>query len=124
MKNLTTEEFDKAPTLVQFLHVAAISGIAIGSSIVNKAIADHPEYFKEELERKRKWDLVPNEVHSAYNKELSKMSQVVFHGFYRRGILRYDQSDTEYNEEYDKRWKKMKEISDELFKKYYGPYGL
>jgi len=124
MKNLTTEEFDKAPPLVQFLHMVAISGISIGSSIVNKAMTEYPEYFEEELERKRKWDSVPNEVHSAYNKELHNMSQVVFYGFSRRGIFSYDPSDTEYNEEYDKRWKKMKEISDELFKKYYGPYGL
>lgn len=118
MKNLTTEEFDKAPPLVQFLHMVAISGISIGSSIVNKAMTDHPEYFEDELERKRKWDLVPNEVHSAYNKELSVtllriniLSDNYACRFWSKGI--------EISKE-----EKMKEIGKEIYKKHYEKYGL
>ena len=35
MKNLTTEEFDKAPKVIQFLHISDISKIEVRNSIVN-----------------------------------------------------------------------------------------
>jgi len=39
MKNLTTEEFDKAPKVIQFLHISDISKIEVRNSIVNYPFA-------------------------------------------------------------------------------------
>lgn len=45
MKNLTTEEFDKAPKVIQFLHISDISKIEVRNSIVKNAMVEYPEYW-------------------------------------------------------------------------------
>ena len=72
MKNLTTEEFDKAPPLVQFLHVAAISKIEVRNSIIKNAMVEYPEYFEDNIEREKKWASVPKDVRDAFIKRSVK----------------------------------------------------
>lgn len=46
MKELTEEEFIKAPKLIQYLYVFAINNIPITSGVVKEAKDKHPEYFE------------------------------------------------------------------------------
>lgn len=120
MKNLTTEEFDKAPKVIQFLHISAISKIEVRNSIIKNAMVEYPEYFEDNIEREKKWASVPKEVRDAFIIELWSARNQIFDGFFMPGIHDYGFNHIEFA----KRSKKLEEIEKELYKKYYGPYGL
>lgn len=67
MKDLSYAEFEKAPSKVQFLYVAAIMKQPVGSQMIEDAIKDHPEYFPDELEHRRKWAAIPKHAVSISN---------------------------------------------------------
>ena len=69
MKYLTPKEFSKAPAKIQWLYTMALVKQPIGSSTLENAIKEHPEYFPDELEHRRKYDLIPQQVHDDYWKE-------------------------------------------------------
>jgi hypothetical protein len=69
MKNLTVDEFMNAPHIVQYVCMSGITGNPIGANTLNEAIENHPEYFPDEIEHRRKWNAIPQEVHDAYLKD-------------------------------------------------------
>lgn len=69
MRTLTTAELDSAPTEIQFLYTCGVMKIPVGTSIVNKAMEQHPEYFPDEIENKKKWEMVPKSATDEYFKE-------------------------------------------------------
>jgi len=60
----------EVPNIVLFVKMAALTNMPIGYEMYEKAITEYPEHFPEEVEHRRKWDLIPQEVHDAYNKEM------------------------------------------------------
>lgn len=49
----------------------------IGSSTYDKAIKEHPEYFPDEIERIRKWELIPQKVHDKYWEEYWELDKEI-----------------------------------------------
>ena len=70
MKLLTKKEFATAPENIKYIHTCTEMGFPISSAIYEVAMENHPEYFTEEIERARKWELIPQSVHDAYWKEI------------------------------------------------------
>lgn len=59
------------PSIVLFVQMAAMMDMPIGYDMYEKAITEYPEHFPEEVEYRRKWALIPQEVHDAYQKEMN-----------------------------------------------------
>lgn len=60
-------DFLQAPASVQFVKMMAVSGQPIGLETYERALKEGPEYFPDEIEYRRKWALIPQEVKDAYN---------------------------------------------------------
>lgn len=73
MKNLSWDEIKDAPPIIGQVYMCGMMNIPIGSSIYEKAIQKHPEYFPEEVEHRKKWDSVPQQIKDAYSAELYKI---------------------------------------------------
>ena len=69
MIDLTQKEFNKAPVIIKVLQVLAATKQPIGMGTYEKAMREHPEYFVDEIEHKKKWNLIPESVHDAHDKE-------------------------------------------------------
>jgi len=128
MKNLTPEEFDKAPNIVQYVYIMSMSNIPIGSKIYEETIRDHPEYFYEEISETEKWNKIPQEVHDAYWKEYGELKKEVFKDVPpSKGLMAYIGGSKEYKE-WEKLWnvayKKWEPLKRKLHRKYYSKYGI
>jgi hypothetical protein len=124
MKGLTPEEFENAPTTVQYIFLAAVSNIPIGDTILNKAIEEHPEYFQEEIEARNKWAKIPQEVHDAYHAELLELQDKYLP--VSKGISHWMHNIEEYkewNKKYDEAREAMIPEERELYNKHYSKYG-
>jgi hypothetical protein len=125
---MTNKEFEEAPGLVQLIWMNSWGNIPMGVSTYLKAIADHPEYFPEEVEHQKKWDSIPQSVHDAYRaewterfKELNKDSPP------QMGILYWFDHPEELKELrkfHDKVRPLEQKMEKELHEKYYSAYGL
>ena len=63
MKDLTYKELLEAPAKVRFLYTMAVAKQPVGSQMIEDAIKESPEYFPDELEHRRKWELIPQQDH-------------------------------------------------------------
>ena len=128
MKKLTYQELQKAPTIIQYIYMASVSKIPIGASTVDEAIKKHPEYFPDEVEHRRKWDLIPEEVHQAYNKEMSEMMDKIYEDMpEQKGMFAWSKDPEGYKEWEDKFYEcreKEKPLSKHIHEKYYSKYGI
>lgn len=130
MKNLTFDELAKAPSKVKFLYTMAIIGQPVGSQMVEDAIKESPEYFPDELDRKRKWALIPQSVHDEYWSEREKMREEVYKDMPpSKGIIGWamDEDRTGF-EKWQEAYRKCREIekplAEAIHKKYYEKYGI
>jgi|GEM_PF-6625084 len=62
---------NNTPSSVLFVKMAAYFNMPIGLETFERALKDGPEYFPEEIEYRRKWDAIPQEVKDAYFAESS-----------------------------------------------------
>ncbi len=133
MKNLTTNEFFEAPALVQWIYTCAINNAPIGSSTHEEAIEKHPEYFLEEVEHRRKWASVPEELKEKYytkHRQIEKDYEARGPKMPNKGILHMI-NDSEGQRELEA-WRKyrdsiypaMKKKQDALYNKMFKKYGL
>ena len=128
MKYLTPKEFSKAPAKIQWLYTMALAKQPIGSSTLENAIKEHPEYFPDELEHRRKYDLIPQQVHDDYWKEW----RVLIDEMYKemppsKGILSCIDDPKGYKEwsiAYEKAKKKQEPLQKALHDKFYHQYGI
>lgn len=128
MKNLNYKEFLEAPHKVQFLYMMAMTKQPTGSEMIESAIKEHPEYFPDELEHRRKWALIPQSVHDKYWEERSALSSKMFIDMPEsKGILGWIDDPTGFAE-WNKKWKecyeKEKPLAEALHNKYYAEYGI
>lgn len=128
MKDLTYSELEQAPAIVQFLYIRAIYKEPVGSQMINEAIENHPEYFADEIEHRRKWASIPQSVHDEYWNEWNKMNKEVFKDMPpSKGILGWIDDPKGYKE-WNGAYRKFAPIRDrlerDLHEKYYSPYGL
>ena len=130
MKDLIYAELLKAPARVQYLYTMAMMNQPVGMEVLNEAMAESPEYFPDELERRRKWDLVPQSVHDEYWAEREKLKAEVYKDMPESlGIIAWASSENkdDYNN-WNAAWKKCyaieKPMAEEIHKRYYGKYGI
>ena len=129
MNKLSYKEFEDAPEIVKYLHIAAFYKIPVGSSLYEDAMEKHPEYFSEEIERKKKWEAIPQDVRDAYFKELCKTEDEVFDKlpYAGMGILFYAQHPKEadaHSKSWEKANKELNPIRRKIHDKYFAKYGI
>lgn len=128
MKVLTDKEFLNAPPKVQFIYSMSLMKTPMGSKIIDEAISEHPEYFPDEVEHRRKWSLVPKSVNDAYRKELFALNEEIFPNSEERGLsflssLSYEEF-IEWRKKDAQTKKESEPLFKELFDKYYKEYGI
>jgi hypothetical protein len=128
MKDLTEEELLKAPHIIKIIYMSAISKVPIGSGTYERAIEDHPEYFPETIEHRRKWKLIPQEVHDEYWKEYWQIYKEIMKDVPpSKGIFGWIQNLdewTEWNKLYQEAKEKGKHLHKNLHEKHYSKYGI
>lgn len=65
MKN--TDDITNMPSLVAYVKMSGITGMTIGMATYERAIKEHPEYFPEEVEYRRKYAAIP-EIEKEYSR--------------------------------------------------------
>lgn len=122
---------DKAfniPAKVFYLKMCAQAKIPIGISLYNEIITEYPEYFPEETEHRRKWELIPQFVHDAYWKERNEFREELWRDEPKSvGIFGMLHNTEEY-QKYDEAYQRLKPIekakNKELHAKHYAQYGI
>ena len=89
MKDLSYSELVNAPSIIQYIYIASVQNQPIGMSIYEEAMKSYPQFFKEELELRRRWDAVPEHIKEQYFDAMAKMyktfdEKTPFHG---KGIM-------------------------------------
>jgi len=128
MKDLTDKEFFEVPNKVQYIYMMGMMKQPIGSSTYEKAIKEHPEYFPDEVEHRKKWAAIPQEVHDKYWEEYWKIEEEVMKDVSpSKGIMGWIDDQEGYSE-WNKKWteanEKAKPLREALHKKFYSEYGI
>ena len=129
MNKLSYKEFEDAPEIVKYLHIAAFYKIPVGSSLYEDAMGKHPGYFSEEIERRKKWEAIPKDVRDSYFKELCEAEEEIFDRVPHagKGIVFYSQHSKEA-EEHSRGWEKankeLEPIRRKIHDKYFTKYGI
>lgn len=128
MKNFTYEELIKAPLTVQFIFYMGLLKQPVCSDMLEAAIEDYPEYFPDEVECRKKWEAIPQEVHDAFWEEYRELESEVMKGAPdSKGFLYWMENPEEANEWSKKRQElreKSKPLRKKLHEKYYSKYGI
>lgn len=115
------------PLLVLYIKYCAMSNIPIGHDIYEKALSDHPEYFREEIEHRNKWRSIPQDVKDAYFDELHQEWNKIHDASENKGIVYWINHPEEYkifNDKLKKECEQFKPIEIELHNKHFSKYGL
>ncbi len=122
------KKFDNAPHLVKFIQMAAMSGTPIGASLYDEAIEKHPEYFPKEVELKRKWESIPENIMLCYKKECEFAHEEAYKGLpENKGLVYWVNNKEEFTRFYTllgECSEKHKELLRQINEKYLKPYGI
>ncbi len=128
MKDLSYDELLKAPAKVQFLYVRAMLKEPVGISMCEEAMKEHPEYFPDELEYRRKYALIPQHVHDLYYQEKDVLHNECYKSLpASKGLIGWlddPKGYEEWNKVYTKCREKEKPLEEALHKKHYSEYGI
>ena len=128
MKDLTVEQLEKAPSIVQYLYVASFMKQPVGGKTIDEAMEKHPEYFPDEVEHRRKWALIPQEVHDNYWEEYWNIEKELFKDVPPSEGLMAMCNNTEKYQIWSKAWnianEKAKPLRKKLHEKFYSKYGI
>lgn len=126
-------DFEKAfrslPAIVMFVKMAEVTGGMIGKSTYERAIAEYPEHFPEEVEHRRKWALIPQEVHDAYEAEFCAMREELYKDIPPPGSglvywMSHQKEMSDWFKERDKLRPEEEKQTATLRNKHYGPFGI
>ena len=62
MRDLTMEQFKKAPPLVKLIYMSAYEGTPVSGTDYETAIWKYSEYFPEEEKIRKAWKIIPQHV--------------------------------------------------------------
>jgi len=128
MKDLTTKEFFEAPSRVQYIYTMGMMKQPIGSSLYNEAIEEHPEYFPDVIEHRKKWAVIPQKTHDDYWEEYWALDKEIMKDVPdSKGIVYWASNPSDYvewNKKYTKAKEQGKPLYQELHKKFYSKYGI
>ena len=100
----------------------------MSSKLIEDSIKDSPEYFTDELEYRRKWDLIPQQVHDEYLKERAALNREIYKDMPpSKGILEWINNIEEYQnwcKKYDECRKKEIPLAKKLHELFYKKYGI
>lgn len=106
----------------------ALSKQLVSGEMINSAIAEFPEYFPDEVGHRRKWSLIPENVHTEYWDERERLHSEIFKDMPpSKGILGWIEDRSgykEWNEAYQKCRLIELPLAEKLHKKYYEQYGI
>lgn len=131
------------PNIVLFVKMMAMMDMPIGYEMYEKAITEHPEHFPEEVEYRRKWSLVPQELKDQYNNTCftldvdydefaDEIGKPPYPEFMGKGIIwtvtegydKYPQQVAD-NDEYNRKFFHLRHKKDiDLYNKLFSTYGL
>ena len=128
MKDLSYSELLEAPSAVQYIHMMGTINQPIGCSFFDETVAKYPEYFPDEIESKRKWDLVPQSVRDTYWKEYWEFREKLWENEPKPvGIMGCVNNTKEYKK-WAKAYKRLRPLEKkkekELHEKHYSKYGI
>ncbi len=124
LEDMTMEDFEKSPGLIQHIFVAGICNRPIGMSLYEEAIEKHPEYFPEEIEYKKKWDAIPQSVHDEYWKEYWEKDKEIKKDLPEATGLVGAMNNDDYHQALKKTYPARDKMRNNLHKKYYSKYGI
>ena len=115
MRDLTPEEFDEAPHIIQVLYMHGVQKMPVGMGMFDEAVDKHPEYFPETNALREKWATIPEEEQKEYRDKLWEISQKNSHGL---GIIYSINNPDECEELFRKSKEEQKPIHEAFFKKH------
>lgn len=128
MKKLTEKELQEAPNDVQYVYMCSIINHPIGINTYQEAVKKHPEYFPEEVEYNKKWNLIPQEVHDSYWKEYLELDKEIMKNVPpSKGIFGWAKDPeglNEWEKTYYEAEEKGRPLRKELHQKHYSKYGI
>ena len=110
------------PSKILYLYVTSSSNTPVGMSFYEECMAEYPEYFEEELNWRKIYSEIPQEVHDAYNEDFNKKSN--WQGKHLGNGIVYS---IEHQKEVDEEFKLSDKIHGtytEIWNKHYSKYGL
>lgn len=126
MKKLTMQELIEAPQTVQILYLNR----TCSASMFKEALKNHPEYFPDEIEYRRKWAAIPDSVHESYRAQTEALKETIEHlkpppGTGSPGMADY------LNPDYVSPWQahidageKIRPQLLEIYRRHYEPHGV
>lgn len=128
MKDLTEKEFLESPGKVQYIYMMGVIEQPISLGTYEDAIQEHPEYFPDETERRKKWNAIPKAVHDKYWEEYWRIHKEIMKDIPpSKGIVGCINDQEGYGE-WEKKWteanKKRNLLLESLHKKFYSEYGI
>jgi len=101
MKDLSYSELVNAPSIIQYIYIASVQNQPIGMSIYEEAMKSYPQFFKEELEIRRRWDAVPPHIKEQYFDAMAKMYEKYAREtpFYGKGIMFFANNPDKFSEQ-------------------------
>lgn len=128
------DRLNSMPNSVMFVIAMGISNTPISLETYERALAEGPEWFPDEIEFRRKWDLVPSWIKEAYNNDPGNtVYRLNFDEPDRPvwpGILNATQEDwqilNEYrnSETYKTKQALRAQVNADTWNKWFAPYGL
>jgi hypothetical protein len=119
------------PPLVALIMMHRQVGMPIGMSTYDKAIAEHPEYFPEEVEHRKNWASIPQSVHDAYKAELDELyfketgeKEIIPFGKGMAYWMEHLEEYEEFRKEQKILFEKRQQIERVLHEKYYSKYNI
>lgn len=121
-------DITKIPNKVLWLKMCGIRNIPVGAGFYNEVLEEYPEHFPVEVERKRKWEAIPQSVHDAYWKEYRMFHEALWKDVPLDGGLMSAINNTPEYQAYQKDFERLRPLEEakekELHKKYYSQYGV
>lgn len=117
---LTPEQIAEAPEEVTRIWSGTYSKF---NSKRDEVIEMYPEYFPEITEYRRKWALVPQEVHDAYNKEFQEQSAKLDDRYPTKSMAE-GASLEEVLDQISIKMGELREIMKPIYERHYSEYGL
>ncbi len=88
--------YEEIPPLIRVMALFCMSGTPLSPRVIAQAQEQHPEYFAEELENKRRFDAIPVEVHQRYAQLSWRLRGICLHGIPREGLYENMHNPTGY----------------------------
>ena len=128
MKTNDNNMLKNIPDKVLYVQMCASLGHPIGIRLYEETITEYPEYFTREVEIRKKWASIPEEVHEQHRNELNNFRSELWKDSPPPGgimsAINNDENYQKWSKSYEERRPLEIKKEEELHKKYYSKYGV